>query len=342
MTLRETIAGGVVALLGFVAVATGYVRAIIGWLRGFIVTSVWINEDILQALTSYLHEVSKRIGGPKAYAAETRYMQAHGHGEIIPYEELNRASSMFWLKGRPAWITRAEKPLMDGHLMFRLSVLKGTVDVEGLIADACAWVSEDLKKLRQRHHVVYHHGRSLTMDFERDGAPKVAKAVIGWRMRGTAKRLLRHRLEDIEPLSTIEGLDDMIMTHEVRAMTEDIQRWFEDRAWCAQHRVPWRIGFLSEGEPGSGKTSHARCLAVELDLPVHVFDLASMSNEDLRKAWDKMVAQAPCMALIEDIDRVFDGDRNVAPQAGMLASGGLTFNALLKPSTGSKGMTGCC
>jgi SpoVK/Ycf46/Vps4 family AAA+-type ATPase len=59
-----------------------------------------------------------------------------------------------------------------------------------------------------------------------------------------------------------------------------------------------------------------------------------MSNEDLRKSWDRMVGQAPCMALIEDIDRVFDGDRNIAPQTGMLSSGGLTFNALLNAIDG--------
>lgn len=335
MTSKEAIAGGIAALVGSAAVAAGWVRAIVAWLRGFLVTSVWVNEDILRAMVSYLNAVARRSGGPRAYAAETRYVQARGHGEIVPFEELDRASSTFWLRWKPVWVTRAEKPLMDGHLLFRLSIIKGSIDAETLIADACTWASEDLRMLRQRHRVIYHHGRSLTEGFEKGDAPvAISRSTVGWSMRGNARRLLRHRPEDIEPPQAVEGLDDMIMTPEVRSMTEDIRRWFEDRTWCSRHRIPWRIGFLSEGEPGSGKTSHARCVAVELDLPVHVFDLATMSNEDLRLAWSRMVSQAPCMALIEDIDRVFDGDRNVAPPAGMLASGGLTFNALLNAIDG--------
>jgi ATPase family associated with various cellular activities (AAA) len=333
MTARETIAGGIVALVGFAAIAAGWVKAIVAWLRGFLVVSVWVNEDVLRALTSYLNAVARRTGGPKAYAAETRYMQAHGHGEIIPFEEMDRASSSFWLRRRPVWVTRAEKPLMEHHLAFKLSVLRGTIDAEALIADACAWASEDFKNALQRHRVIHHHGRSLTMDGQPPTSPsKLVKSV--WTMRGRAVRLIRHEPSDIEPPLAVETLDSMVMTREVRALTDDIRRWFRDRAWCAEHGIPWRAGYLYEGEPGSGKTSHARSLAVELDLPIHVFDLATMNNEDLRTSWLRMAADAPCVALIEDVDRVFDGDRNVAPQSGLLTSGGLTFNALLNAIDG--------
>lgn len=152
--------------------------------------------------------------------------------------------------------------------------------------------------------------------------------------RGCARRLLSHNPDDIEPRLTLESLDDMVMTKEVREATNAIRRWFSDRKWCTEHGIPWRLGQLSEGEPGSGKTSHARSVAVELDLPVHVFDLATMNNEDLRTSWLRMVSDAPCMALVEDIDRVFNLDVNIAPQSGMLTSGGLTFNALLNAIDG--------
>jgi hypothetical protein len=332
MTSKEAIVGGAIALVGLASMAMGWARATVSWLRNLFVVSVWINEDVLRALASYLNANARRVGGPKAYAAETRYVQAHGHGEIVPFEELDKASSSFWLRGLPVWITRAEKPLMEHHLCFRLSLLRGGIDAETLIADACAWSSEDLKNVQQRHHVVHHHGRSLTIDGQAPPTAKLARSV--WTMRGSAKRLLRHDPSDIEPPVAVETLDSMVTTREVRALTEDVRRWFKDRAWCAEHGIPWRAGYLYEGEPGSGKTSHARSLAVELDLPIHVFDLATMNNEDLRSSWMRMSSDAPCMALIEDVDRVFDGDVNVAPQSGLLTNGGLTFNALLNAIDG--------
>lgn len=336
MTIQDAILGSAAVLVGFVAAATGYVKTIFTWFRGFAVVSVWINDDIVRAVVSYLLEQGKRTGGPRAYAAQPWYLQSRGHCEIVPFEEQDRTSNMFWFRRRPVWVTKADKPLLNDYLSFRISVLRGVLDPERLIADACAWASEDLRQVNQRHCVTHHHGRSLSTDRDNlvSKSPTSTSTSGRFEARGRARRLLRHKPEDIEPLPTFESLDDMVMSATVRDATEAIRRWFADHVWCVQHGIPWRIGFLYEGDPGSGKTSHARGVAVELDLPVHVFDLATMNNEDLRISWLRMVAEAPCMALIEDIDRVFDGDRNVAPQSGMLTSGGLTFNALLNAIDG--------
>lgn len=333
MTSDEKLLGGVAIAVGFLAAVTGYVKSFVAWLRGFLIVSVWIDLNALRAVASYLNAQGRRVGGPRAYAAETRYMRGQGHSEIIPFEELDRASSLFWLHQRPVWVTKADKPLCEHHLSFRLSVIRGMLNLERLIVDACAWASEDLRRVRQRHRVTHHHGRSLMMDFDKGKAAE-APPDRNLSTRGSATRLIGHAKEDIEPPPAIETLDEMVMTKEVRDVTGSIRRWFSDRLWCAGHGIPWRAGFLYEGEPGSGKTSHARSVAVDLDLPVHVFDLATMNNEDLRRAWLDMVSDAPCMALIEDIDRVFDGDRNVAPPGGMIANSGLTFNALLNAIDG--------
>ncbi len=333
MTNDEKLLGGIAIAVSFVAAVTGYVKSFVGWLRGFLVVSVWVDDNALCAIVSYLNAQGRRVGGPRAYAAQTLYMRGQGHSEIVPYEELDRASSMFWVRRRPVWVTKADKPLCEHHLSFRLSAIQGLLDLERLIVDACTWASEDLRRVRQRHRITHHHGRSLTMDRE---IGKAIEASPGRSLsrRGSATRLIGHAKEDIEPLLTVDTLDEMIVTEEVRDLTKAIRRWFSDRLWCTSHAIPWRAGFLYEGKPGSGKTSHARCVAVDLDLPVHIFDLATMNNEDLRRAWLEMVSDAPCMALIEDIDRVFDGDKNIAPPGGMIANSGLTFNALLNAIDG--------
>src|SRR5262249_43239177 len=48
-----------------------------------------------------------------------------------------------------------------------------------------------------------------------------------------------------------------------------------------------------------------------------------MTNTDLVKGWDRVLAATPCMVLLEDIDCVFDGRKNVAH------SDGVTFDCLL-------------
>lgn len=334
MTTRETLLGGAAIVIGFIAAATGYMKAFAAWLRSFLVVSVWINDNALRAVTSYLGSHGKRAGGIRVYAAEYRYIREQGHGELIPFEELNRDSSRFWFRRQPVWVTKANKGLCEPDVAFRLSVIRGLLNPERLIIDACAWAGAGFRHIRSRHRVIHHHGRQLVLNSERVAIAESPGPGRHLGSKGSATRLIGHTMEDIEPPATVESLDEMVMTSEVRDLTGSIRRWFADREWCIKHSVPWRAGFLYEGEPGSGKTSHARCVAVELDLPVHVFDLATMSNEDLRQAWMHMVSEAPCMALVEDIDRVFDGDKNITTQSSMLTSGGLTFNALLNAIDG--------
>ena len=69
----------------------------------------------------------------------------------------------------------------------------------------------------------------------------------------------------------------------------------------------------------------ARALAQDLDLPVTSDDLATLDNRELREAWSRLLASAPCMALLEDVDGVFDGRTNKRGEAG----GRLTFDGLL-------------
>jgi SpoVK/Ycf46/Vps4 family AAA+-type ATPase len=61
----------------------------------------------------------------------------------------------------------------------------------------------------------------------------------------------------------------------------------------------------------------ARAFAEDLNMPIYVFNLAEMSNHDLIKTWKTMQVNVPCIALIEDIDNIFHGRKNVA-RKGMM------------------------
>jgi SpoVK/Ycf46/Vps4 family AAA+-type ATPase len=143
--------------------------------------------------------------------------------------------------------------------------------------------------------------------------------------RGT--RLLRWSFDDVQGFSLVSSLDTLSLRPELASVVEELKYWHASQEWYQKHGVPWRRGVVFHGPPGTGKTSLARALAEYLDLPVHVFDLAGMSNQDLKQAWRRMLTDSPCMALLEDIDAVFEGRESKAQQ-GMMG-GGLTFDTLL-------------
>jgi SpoVK/Ycf46/Vps4 family AAA+-type ATPase len=109
---------------------------------------------------------------------------------------------------------------------------------------------------------------------------------------------------------------------------EEIKEWVQNEEWYAEHCIPWRRGWLLTGAPGTGKTSLIRAVAEDLDMPIFVYDLASLNNEQMREEWSNMLRFVPCIALIEDIDGVFDGRKNVVAGRAMMDVG-LTFDCLL-------------
>jgi len=133
---------------------------------------------------------------------------------------------------------------------------------------------------------------------------------------------LKWRRDDIGP-PTQDGssLRSLALSAGVLDAVKEARRWKRSEDWYRAHGLPWRRGWLLVGRPGTGKTALLRAVAEDLDLPVFVFDLASMDNAELHAAWQKVLYCVPCMAVMEDLDAVFAGRKNRV--------GDLTFDALL-------------
>jgi SpoVK/Ycf46/Vps4 family AAA+-type ATPase len=125
----------------------------------------------------------------------------------------------------------------------------------------------------------------------------------------------------------------LFLPPEAHEMLDEIRKWKNAKDWYQQRNIPWQRGWLLYGPPGTGKSSLVRAIGQDLDMPIMAFDLATMSNDDFLKSWDETLSRTPCIALIEDIDGVFNGREHVAKST---VNQQVSFDCLLNCISGVK------
>jgi len=123
-------------------------------------------------------------------------------------------------------------------------------------------------------------------------------------------------------------------SEDVMKVVETARFWFKERDWYQSKQIPWKLGWLVHGKPGTGKTLLLKCIAQELGIPVLIFDLASMTNEEFSQHWENTVNQQPCMVLFEDFDSIFCKRKNI------IEEGKLTFDCVLNAISGMQQQDG--
>jgi len=137
-------------------------------------------------------------------------------------------------------------------------------------------------------------------------------------------------------LSLGSRLEDLWVSDEVLEIFQELTHWKTGRSWFTARGVPWKRGYGLVGPPGNGKTSVIRAMAAGLGLPVFLYDLASLTNAELAREWSRMLdGHAPCVAVLEDLDRVFSGDK---PREGVV----LGYECLLNILDGISASAGVC
>lgn len=329
------VAGGA-ALTGVITMCWGYVRNLWSQISSRVVVSCEIKAELVDAITMYCwrHMTPSRFGC-RSFIGWNLFVRPTKRIQLVAMEAIGQ-NRLCWKRWRPLWISYTKTKDPGPNSAMTITFLRGLFNLDELIVAAvqeCNRVraaTDDTEHSRYYVKHIYgsaHVGSNRIRDkSEIDAPPTVACGSDSssgprvWQMH----RVLQWKHDELGESKMNHGsaLDQMALSSECEAMVEEIRRWKSSEEWYKSRCIPWRRGWLLHGPTGTGKTSLIRAMAEDFDLPIFVYDLATLRNDELQCCWRNMLGYVPCIALIEDVDTVFEGRKNVA-------NGELTFDCLL-------------
>lgn len=357
----EAVFGGTVlagAAIALVAACWSKIKLLALRAVGLLVVRARVEGNAGEALVGYLWRRCKfsRLG-LRRFGSSALFVRPTAAIMDVGFETVGEEPLVCWLGWRPVVVSLSANNIGGnnggGILMAGTSItfLRGTFDLERLVIEAL----DELNAARHGDNV-RGHGRFRVQTFCGSGRDRGGRNDVFGRQQsqGSAadpsapavahaspasspeRRWLKYRIEELGTVRSDAPYSHLAFRPEVEAAIEDVRRWKAGKDWYAARQIPWRRGLLLHGKPGTGKTSLARALAQEHDLPVFRFDLGSMDNRELIQYWNRALSETPCMVLLEDLDAVFKGRDNRLGEEG----GGLTFDCLLNCISGVESADG--
>lgn len=139
---------------------------------------------------------------------------------------------------------------------------------------------------------------------------------------------------DIGSSEWLPPLERHYVDPRMEILARETETWIAGRSWMHDRGIPHRRGILLEGPPGTGKSSFVKALAEHYRLSLTIVELATCSDFDL--PYLRELARIPSIFLFEDIDRVFEGSRNMVERE----DDKVTFDAFLNLLSGADAIQG--
>lgn len=363
--------GGLAAVAAGIIAAWGYIRTAFRYIVGVVIgTSVLKDEAGNAAMAFAFSRAIKSPLGMRVFGGYESYVHPKRWNEAVGYEGLSsdpilvkygRQFALVSLRGNSGM---NEANIGESHgrggSVLTIRYLRWFFNIEQFTIDALDYYNSEKrqrngetkpkKRRRTRFKIVRYSGKGTThnedskSDYNQVEAPTPAVTKDGgfieqMIMTGAFK-LLKWQREDLQ-MKPEEGQSPFTgypFPDEVGEAIKELQCWLANEKWFRSKSIPWRRGWLLYGPPGTGKSTLVRALGMFFDLPVYIFDLSSMTNNDFVRSWDQMMSNTPCIALVEDMDAVFNGREYVGSMTQGVAH--LTYDCILNCISGVKAADG--
>lgn len=272
------------------AILSDTLMSVLGWIWGAISSAI-VQKKVCDAETAniVLNYLNKRYKIVQFFS--TPFLSAQKENKQIP----QYGSLCFKRKTELIWTEPTEHPNADEVDCVVFNFIYGTVDWEGLFTAAFEY-----------------HNSNQNRFYVKIWAPQSSGFSI-------------HKPSNKKEHFNASGL---VLSKDLEEILSEAQFWKNQESWYRERQIPWKRGYLFYGQPGTGKTSFAKTLAKQLNIPLIIIDLAGCDNEDLRSVWMRAAMDAPALVLLEDLDAVFEKRVNVNPE-------GCTFDCLLQCMDGA-------
>lgn len=324
-------------IISIILTVFGYSSTILTFLGSFFLTKITISSaGLSMAVQSYLTANFKKINiGAKEYVSQTSYVLPLERETRVAYEKCsNQHSTTIFRRGLQIVLVKSKEHYSTSELEIMFSSL--TCDIEKLIMDAIEMYDgiENRKSKSRRFFIEKIYGKLL--EFNKDRSDAMCNKIS--EEDGRFSPLLTFRLlkwkhsEVCFAKPACDTLNNLVFPKHIWSYVYDIKRWKDSESWYKSKAIPWKRGWMLYGKPGTGKTSIARAIGEHLDMPIYSFDLSSFTDQCFSNEWERLKQNTPCIALIEDIDGVFEKRTNKASGARMQQS--ISFDCLLNTIDG--------
>jgi len=175
---------------------------------------------------------------------------------------------------------------------------------------------EKLEHVTDRDEILYNH-YTLSGLFAKRKLYSMIKEVMTYKDEEKNKNIIELYVRDYgrwDYQGDLAGrsMESVIMNEDIKKdLLRDVDEFLGAEEWYYKLGIIYKRGYLFYGSPGSGKTSIIKALATYTGFKLHYLNLTSSDMDDETLVKLSANIHSPCMLVVEDIDAIFDGRKNI-------------------------------